>query len=277
MYKLLFIIIISSQLIYAQKVGVVKSMGKFANASSISINDAGYIFVSDIDNNKIFKLDTLGNEIINIGGYGWGNESFDEPIHLFANILNVFVSDKNNNRVQIFDKDLNYLSSISSNNLDISESIFAYPLASAISNQGEVFLLDSDNIRIIKYSLNGNYLLDIGNNDSGDFLLNEPIDFVLSNNNEIFVIDGNQLLVYDQFGNSIKKLSLPINPNKINIYKNIIYLNDEKNIYKFRINKFSDLSKVNINNEDEMKDLAIFNNKIYILTNNSIHIFTYIN
>ncbi len=60
-------------------------------------------------NNEIVKLDTLNNALKSIGGYGWSNSTFDEPVDIYATDLRVYVTDKNNNRVQVFDKDLNFL------------------------------------------------------------------------------------------------------------------------------------------------------------------------
>jgi len=82
--------------------------GKFSNAVSFSINPVGSIYITDADKNEIIKLDTLGNELNRIGGYGWNPAAFDFPADIFAQTLKVYVADKNNNRIQVFDKDLNF-------------------------------------------------------------------------------------------------------------------------------------------------------------------------
>jgi hypothetical protein len=111
---MLILLIISSLPVNGQELILLQEIGSFQSASSIAINQAGFIYVSNAGSNEIVKMDTLGNVIRTIGGYGWSASAFDYPIKIFANTLNVYVADRNNDRIQIFDKDLNYLSEISS-------------------------------------------------------------------------------------------------------------------------------------------------------------------
>ena len=92
------------------KLVLVMSFGDFKSASSFDIDLNGNFYVSDLEENNITKLDSSGNEIVSIGGYGWSESSFDRPISIITNTLSVYVADENNDRVQRFDKDLNFLS-----------------------------------------------------------------------------------------------------------------------------------------------------------------------
>ncbi len=165
--KLIFlkILLMFPFIVLPQKIQQVAEIGDFYQASSFSINAAGFIYVTDAGANEIIKLDTLGNELISIGGYGWSESAFDEPVDIFATTLNLYVADKNNHRIQFFDKDLNYLSEFGTNDIDNPDYAFAYPTSCATSNQGDFYILDSDNLRVLKYDLNGNFLIEIGNHD----------------------------------------------------------------------------------------------------------------
>ena len=254
-------------------------IGNFNSASSFSVNPAGFIFVSDSGKNEIIKLDTLGNVIKLVGGYGWAESSFDNPIDVFANTLKVYVSDKNNNRIQMFDKDLNYLSQFSTQSSGDDRSAFRYPTGAAVSTQGDLFILDSDNNRILKYNMNGEFQLTIGGYDAGSFSLSVPKQFALTNK-EILVIDSDWLVVFDQFGNGIKKIKLPFIPNNINEAFQNICVNDKSQIIFFNE---PNLENENFNQitftpniEEEIVDSFVFNNKLYLLTKSSIFIFNII-
>ncbi len=278
-HYLLILLFTAIKVVSAQILVSVGQIGNFNAASSFSINPAGFIFVSDTGKNEIIKLDTLGKVIKSVGGYGWTESSFDNPADVFANTLNVYVSDKNNNRIQMFDKDLNYLSQFSTQSSNDDRIAFRYPTGSAVSAQGDLFILDSDNNRILKYNMKGEFQLTIGGYDAGSFSLATPKQFAVTNR-EILVVDSNWLVVFDQFGNGIKKIKLPLTPSNINRAFQNICVNDKSQIVFFNE---SDLESGNFNPvtftpniEEEIVDSFIFNTKLYLLTKSSILIFNII-
>ena len=158
-FSILLITQLNSQ---AQQFELIGEIGEFEQASSFFITPTGFIFISDTQRNEISKYDTAGSKIISIGGYGWGESSFDDPVDIYATTLDVYVTDMNNHRIQIFDKDLNYLSSFRSEQYESTDYSFAFPISCATSNQGDLFILDSDNSRLLKFNLTGDFLQDIG-------------------------------------------------------------------------------------------------------------------
>ena len=85
---------------YAQTFVEKEQLGDFTSASAFSVSPSLHIYVSDSQTNEITKLDSIGNAIKTIGGYGWDENSFDNPVDIYANVLQVYVADKNNNRIQ---------------------------------------------------------------------------------------------------------------------------------------------------------------------------------
>ena len=252
-------------------------MGSFTSAKSFSINSLGYIYVSDVSSNEIIKLDTLGKVIKSIGGYGWNESSFDYPVDVFATPLNIYVADKNNNRVQLFDKDLNFISFSSTQDSDDDRIKFRYPICSAVSTQGDIFILDSDNRRILKFNSRWEYQTSIGSFDAGSFALVNPKHFIITNDAKILVVDSKYLFLFDQFGNGIKKIQLPFEPENINSTYRIISVNDKSQIAFFADN---DLESINFNPtifkpklEDDIEDSIIYNSKLYLLTKSTILIY----
>lgn len=260
----------------AQNLIAAGEIGYFQAASSISINQPGFIFISDAGSNEIIKLDTLGNVIKVIGGYGWSASSFDYPVDIFANTLNVYVADRNNDRIQIFDKDLNYLFEISSNKYSDQRSQFRYPATISVNSQGDLFLLDSDNTRILKYNFRGDFLTEIGGYESSSYIITEPKSFTINNFNQIYVIDSQNLIVYDQFGTLITRKALDHPYKKINSFLNIITLTSNERI-ETMINGITN-STLEIKSfmpelKEKIIDSVILNNKMYLLTEKTILIF----
>ncbi len=253
------------------------NFGKFENASAFSLTDNGFVYVADSYSNEIFKFDTLGNLIKFIGGYGWQESQFDEPADIFANTLNVYVADKNNNRIQIFDKDLNFLSDFKNQPNEASELGFAYPVSCAVSGQGDLFILDSDNSRILKYDLNGNFLQEIGGIDAGDFSVTEPKKLTISPDGRIYVLDENLILVYDYYGNGLLKIKVDFDAVNIAISGNSLTVNDNSQIiiYNLRTNSPTHISKSDLDLPDNSNiiETALSNNKIYVLTETEINVY----
>ena len=175
--KLLLITLFTfSNIIFSQNLAFLKELGKFKSASSFDIDLNGNIYISDNIENTITKLDSSGKTILSIGGFGWNESTFDQPVSVFTNTLSIYVADKNNNRIQRFDKDLNFLSQYNGDNSK-NDVEFGYPTCLAISSVGDLFILDSDNNRILKFNLTGDYLSEIGSNDAGNFALDNPKNF----------------------------------------------------------------------------------------------------
>jgi len=263
----------------AQNLNYIGSFGKFSNANSFSINPAGIIFAADNEKNEIYKIDTLGITLKSIGGYGWGESAFDDPADIFATTLNIYVTDRNNHRVQIFDKDLNYLSQFKTNESENENLQFAYPSCASVSNQGDLYILDSDNTRILKYGLSGNFLQQIGGNDAGEYSLSNPINFAISDDGKLFVIDNDKIFVFDQYGTGLAKIEMGIEAYNLSIGRNKILLNsvDQIKIIDFNNpqNGFKIFDSAQLQIDSPIKEAIIFNYKLYVLTGSTIHVYNF--
>ena len=252
-------------------------IGEFKDASSFYINPQGDVFVADRGTNEVVKIDTFGVLKKRIGGYGWGQNSFDDPSGVFATALRVYVADRNNNRVEILDKDLNFVIELNSANYDNREISFAYPTFAATSTLGDIYILDSDNSRIIKYTSDGSFLTVIGGNDAGSYALSHPKDFAISADGNIYVANGPEIYVYDQFGNGITKIQTPFEPDKINISGGMIIVNNSEKIIfdnlKDTVNGIPQFSNVLIHYDSTVISSMIFKKRLYILYKNYIGIY----
>ena len=253
------------------------SIGTFNNASSMHINASGFLFITDSGNDDIYKMDTLGRVIKSTGGHGWAEATFDNPVDIFATALSIYVADKNNHRIQRFDKDLNPISSLYTRDNDDPNSRFGYPLSCVIVPQGDLFILDSENKRILKFDLFGNFIQNFGGYDYGKYALNNPIAMAGDFNNFIYVADGKTIFIYDQFGNGIGEIKGTDDFVSINIIFDNMTINSKDKIYYYDLKQRTGvLENIKIdtdNNKEEIKSSLIFNKKLYVLTSKEIQIF----
>jgi hypothetical protein len=254
------------------------SIGNFQSASAFSITSSGFIYVVDDGNDSLVKLDSLGNLIKEIGGYGWSESTFDTPSDLYADPLKVFVCDKQNHRVKNFDKDLNFIFEYYTRESDFSEERFGYPLSCSVTSMGDLYILDSENIRILKFDLFGNFIQNFGGFDWGVYSLKNPKKLGVLGDNSVLVLDDSVLVIYDQFGNGKGKIKLEKLFTNLKIFFGGIALNTDAEIF-IGSTQLSEniLRKINLIglNEDKLKILScsVFNNKLYVLTPKEILIF----
>lgn len=255
-----------------------RSFGEFKNATSFYINAAGVVFVTDDITDEVYQMDTLGNVFLSIGGYGWDINAFDDPVDIFADPLKVLVSDKNNNRIQRFDKNLNFIFQFKTEDNDIKAERFRYPLSAVTSNLGDVYILDSDNIRIVKFDLFGNYIQDIGGYDYGSFTLSNPKQLAISMDNNIYVIDGSVIYIFDNYGTALGLIEAEEELKSIRIIFSWLTTNTEEKIYISNLksveNKLIEAILNGFDEELEIVSSLIFNKRLYVLSPNTIHIFT---
>ncbi len=272
-----FIVIFSSNIIFSQTYHLENSIGSFKDASSFCMSSSGFLYVTDSEKDEIYKLDTLGNVVKDCGGYGWNEGAFDNPADVFATPLNVYVCDKNNNRIQRFDKDLNFISQLYTRENDNKNERFGYPASCATSNLGDLFILDTENKRILKFDLFGNFIMNFGGFDAGAYALSNPKKFSISSNNFLFVLDGERIVVFDQYGNGISIFNSGYDLESVNIIFNKMTVNTKKRIFLADLNQQFSLNEIILEELEDSTSIVsslIFNGKLYLLTPEKIIVYS---
>lgn len=267
--------------LFAQNYYYQNEIGNFQSASAFTYSHLNFFYITDKNRNELTKIDTAGNIDLTIGGYGRNNDSFDNPVDVFTSSLNVFLTDRNNHRIVILDKDLNYISEINGKNGNVSASNdlapFGYPISTVVSNMGDFFVLDSENKRIIKFSSSGNYQTEFGNFNSGSYELSNPLYLTLVGNNSIAVLEKNRLVFFDLFGNGIISYNTTVKLNGISSFMGNLYVNTKYKIFQVKlINNNVSLDEIHFDNsqlKDDIIEAMIINDKLFVLTKKGIVIF----
>lgn len=276
--RVFLLLLIFSALLQGQSYVFQKSIGNFRDASSFSVSNLGFIYIADAATNEISKMDFNGNILKQIGGYGWENGLFDLPIDIFASALNIYIADKNNNRIQILDKDLNLIRIFKSNPVSYSDPVFAYPVAVSVSNQGDLLILDGDNKNIHKYDINGNFISTFGGVDAGDLTIGNPQDLYIDGNKAVYILDGyHNIYIYDTFGNPLGVTQLEPEISSVNGFGRIITLTAKNEIFTIdMLEPGLPTNKLTLVDSPEMNNFVssvIFDSTLYILTSEKILIF----
>jgi hypothetical protein len=186
------------------------------------------------------------------------------------------VTDKNNHRIQRFDKNLNYNFQISTRESTVEEERFGYPLSAVMSNQGDIFILDSENQRILKFDIFGNFTQNFAGYDYGNYSLTNPKQLAISMQNNIFVIDANTILIFDQFGNGIGRAEGKEEFTGIKIIFNELVVNTGKKVFHANLRNpelnIGEVKIIGVEEEFQIISALIFNNKLYLLTKNHIYV-----
>ena len=183
---------------------------QIVKASAIDIDGDGNIYIIDRGQHQLLKYTPDGRLIKPIGGFGRASEQFDDPRDINAHAtLDIFIADYNNNRVMRFDKNLNFISSLTSQWPEPFD--FEQVISIALSSQYDLFLLENSSKKIIKFSRFAEPAESFGGIYETYGQLLEPEQLALDGSRRLFVTDPGQgaTIVFDYLGNYITQIEHP--------------------------------------------------------------------
>lgn len=256
----------------------IEGLDRGSELSNFDISQTGEFYALDRLNNQLIRISNNGKVEGFIGGFGWEEEQFDSPSAVWVTSLDVFVSDENNHRIQRYDRDLNFIS-ILDGSVSRGEGEFEYPGSVAQSARGNLYISDPLNGKVLKYSVDGDFLLEFGGLGYAEGNAVEPGNIGITPKEKIIVADvaRNVLLYYDEFGNylysrgeGIIKAPVALSTGNngdlflLDIELNSIFIfHDNSDAYsEIILSDFSDILTAPI-------DIAVRNDELYILDSRS--------
>ncbi len=189
--------------------GVVRSSVEiFESARSLTVAPNGELYCIDGKRNTVYHLSGDGTVLNTIGGQGWGQHEFDAPTDVTSTfLLEVFVTDYNNRRIQRYDRDLHFVQTYDESTLPQSIGRFQ-PYASAVSRHGELFIVEKDGKRILKLNRRNQLEAEFGTFRDGIGALEQPVDIAVTPADEVVVLDRRKIAWFDIFGNVMRTIPL---------------------------------------------------------------------
>ena len=172
--------------------------GELSYPRGIAISNDGVVYVADTENHRIQQFTTDGEFLSSFGIYGPGDGRLKTPVDVALGENYVYVSDLGNSKIEKYT-----LEGISVATLDYTFGGYAItPNGLTVDRDGNVYVTDSFQHRIVKMTPEGTTLKIFGGigNDKGKFI--EPKDIILD--------DQGYLFVAEHGSNRIQKFETPI-------------------------------------------------------------------
>ncbi len=144
--------------------------GDFDRETDVAFDSQGNIFVSDgYGNSRVVKISPDGHWLKMLGTFGSGPDQFKTPHSIAVDAQNnVYVADRGNFRIQVYDDNLNFVRSITG---------IGAPWALCITNTSPQYMFTGDgNGKLYKMDMSGKVLgmtitgQDHGSEDTGDLI-----------------------------------------------------------------------------------------------------------
>jgi tripartite motif-containing protein 71 len=130
---------------------VSRDSGLLRDARAISVAPDGSIYIADTGHNRILQLAPTGESVGEIGDLGREHGQFQWPIDVAAEQgTTIWVSDFGNRRIERFTRRFTWQGSIKLPSQ--SGDIAAQPGPLAVTTTGDLFVVDQDGQRLLKYN-----------------------------------------------------------------------------------------------------------------------------
>ena len=238
MRYLIIILILSPLILFSQtftetgRFGLTENGNNLLNSPrAIDHSATGIIYIADTGNNLIRLFNRKGHFLKSIGGFGFSDDQFDTPTDIWArSIVNIYVSDYNNQRIQRYDRQMNFISSLVNNEALEPRFQFAEVSSCAVSAQNDLFVLDHQDYKIIKFNRDGRAEHSFGQSESDAGELINPRQLDIFQENKLLVSDADLpgIFIFDLFGNFIRTISDKRfkHPHGLAVSGNLIFLAD---------------------------------------------------
>ena len=231
--------------------------GEFNGPKNLAFAPDGSTYVLDTNNHRVQKFDAARNFVKEWGSQGAAPGQFNEPWGIaVAKDGTVYVADTWNHRIEKFDKDGNFLAQwgvFGDVGTAWDENLVQLygPRAIAIDADGNLWVSDTGNERMIQFDPNGEPLDVYGGvgGEIGQFL--EPVGLTIDAQGNFYVADtwNNRIQVFDKDFEPLRQIQVQAWDSQSVVNKPYIAVDSEGNIYVtdpegFRIIKFASDGKV---------------------------------
>jgi DNA-binding beta-propeller fold protein YncE len=169
--------------------------GQFLAPAALAVDAEGNLYVADSGNHRIQKFDGDLNFLGTFGTAGGGEGQFNEPWGVAVDREgNIYVADTWNHRIQKFNSNFQFEKAWGGPFLDVGQrepeplELFG-PRAIAVDADGNVWVTDTGNKRILKFNANGDFLAQYGGEGSGPGQFEEPVGIAIAPSGDILVAD----------------------------------------------------------------------------------------
>lgn len=166
---------------------------------AVAVDKAGAVWVLDKKKMRVAKLDEAGNVLASIGSEGSKPGQLDDPTGIaISGNGSVFVADRGNDWVQVFNPDGVFLYAIRSSTGGKLDD----PIAVALDPQDNIYVLDRSRGAVSTYNAKGEPQGEFGKGEGPTALL-KPVG-LMATQDEVLVLEANMVKVYSHKGKYVR-------------------------------------------------------------------------
>jgi hypothetical protein len=171
----------------------------FTSITDVYVSPSGQLYILDDVRHYFYRFDSVSGVLDSLGGQGSGNYQLNNPVSIDAtNDLKIFVSDKGNSRIQMFDRRFQYLGTYQKQ--DNRNRLLTYePTILCVNRVGELHFWDDS--QGIFFKTTSNITMNDQFSPSFREITGSPSDCAISDTT-IFLLDSTTSLIhrYNEFG-----------------------------------------------------------------------------
>ncbi|MGH9910587.1 MAG: 6-bladed beta-propeller, partial [Nitrososphaerales archaeon] len=176
--------------------------GQFIAPHGVALDSSGNLYVADTNNNRIQKFGSSGNFITTWGTTGSGDGQFSSPRGIAVDSSdNLYVTDTGNNRIEKFT--LANPCPVGTTQIVVGVCFvlkwgttgsdngqFSSPRGIAVDSSSNVYVVDTSNHRIQKFSSSGSFLTQWGSFGTGNGKFASPAGIAVDSLSNVYVADA---------------------------------------------------------------------------------------
>lgn len=186
--------------IFNSKLEKLRTIENLQRPSEIALDNELNVYVCTTGDDKLHKFSSEDKLLFSVGGTGKEANQFNFPNGNCFHDQKLYVCDSDNNRIKVYDSDLNLLQT--HNRKRMGPEHYGFPCDIAVDSQGLIYLVDSKKHRITVFNMNWEIQRTIGKKGTRPGELKEPVCIHIDHYDQIFVTEfsNNRISVFNTSG-----------------------------------------------------------------------------
>ncbi len=198
--------------------------GQFRYPKGIGVDPAGNLYIADCWNHRVQKFDAKGNFLFSFGSCGEELGQLNEPYDILVlSCGKIIVVERYNHRIQFFTPEGQSLGWVGTRATVLEEQlacifetpkhlisppVFEFPTSIATDKEGNFYIADSGNHRIVKFDSEWKEIDAFGEKGSALGQFQYPVSVTISDNEFLYIADLNNdcIQVFTSTGQAIRSI-----------------------------------------------------------------------
>ncbi len=187
-------------------------VGEFLEPRDLALDPSGNVLVVDTGNHRVVKLNNKGAYLTEVGGFGWNDGQFNEPVGISAGTgLEIYVADGQNQRVAVYSQHMKLIALVGGR--DVEGALAMGRLGDIVSTrEGEIYVTDQDLDQVMQISTFSRSDRSFGGYGYGSGELRAPSALDVDEEGRVYVCDteNDRVVVFDRFGNYDREIGVDV-------------------------------------------------------------------